>query len=144
MARAYAETGDSEKVWRVLNWLDSMPGGVSGAWFEYYGPRFSPPFPQVGIVPWAWNEMLLLLVQHIAGVQPEKKGVRIRPRLLKGMDRVSGTVSIRGAWLHLELVRDESAEAVTFETDARVLDSSETDLLIEYPPDKAHLKLMVP
>ena len=52
IARAGIETGDHNKVWKILNWLNTIPGAISGSWFEMYGPRISPPYAQVGITPW--------------------------------------------------------------------------------------------
>ena len=52
------------QVWRVIRWLGLVPGAAAGSWFEFYGPRVAPPFPQVGVVPWTWAEMMFLLVQQ--------------------------------------------------------------------------------
>lgn len=96
VARAAVEAGDDAKVWRVLRWLDTVPGAKSGAWFEFYGERIAPPLPQVGIVAWNWAELIVLYVQHILGVQPGEDGVRVRPRLLAGLAAADATFTIRG------------------------------------------------
>ncbi|HTO04977.1 MAG TPA: hypothetical protein VL069_14795, partial [Opitutus sp.] len=96
VARAAVEAGDDAKVWRILRWLDSVPGAKAGTWFEFYGERIAPPLPQVGIVVWNWAELIVLYVQHILGVQPREDDVRVRPRLLEGLASADATFTIRG------------------------------------------------
>jgi hypothetical protein len=105
IARAYFEHGQDDKVWRALNWLHSLASGVSGSWYEFYGPRVSPPCPQVGIVPWTWAEILMLFVHHIWGLRPRENGLIVRPRLLTGIDRMEGTFKIRNSTIHLQVNR---------------------------------------
>ena len=94
VARAPSKPALPERAWRVLRWLDQVPGAPAGSWFEFYGPRSSPPYPQVGIIPWTWSEMLALLVDHILGVRPEADGLRLRPRLLPGLDHAAGVMPL--------------------------------------------------
>jgi hypothetical protein len=96
VARAAVEAGDDAKAWRVLRWLDTVPGAKAGTWFEFYGERIAPPMPQVGIVVWNWAEVILLYVQHILGIQLREDGVRVRPRLLTGLPAAAATFTIRG------------------------------------------------
>ncbi len=105
VARAAVEAGDDAKVWRVLRWLGTVPGATSGAWFEFYGERIVPPSPQVGIVVWNWAELIVLYVQHILGVQPREDGVRVRPRLLAGLNTADATFTIRGKRLRLRVAK---------------------------------------
>jgi hypothetical protein len=107
VARAYAEAGDDEKVWRILRWLAATYGGRSGAWFENDGPRFAPPYPQVGMTPWTWAEMITLFVHHLLGVRPDRDGVTIRPRLLEGLGGMEATLIVRG---HRVEIRCRAAE----------------------------------
>ncbi len=65
IARAYLETGNDEKVWRALRWLQEAPGGKAGAWLEFYGDRPTPPLPPVGIVVWTWAEILMFFIHHL-------------------------------------------------------------------------------
>lgn len=109
VARAYLEAGDSEKVWRVLRWLNSVPGGNSGAWFEYYGPRPVPPLPPVAVMPWVWAEIVTLAVHHLLGVRPDGEGVTIRPRLLDGMDGATARLTLNGHVLELNIRRGGGA-----------------------------------
>jgi hypothetical protein len=111
VARALLEAGDSARVWRTLKWLAATEGSASGAWFEFDGPRIAPPFPQVGIVPWTWAELVALFVHHVLGVRPEASGIRVRPRLLAGMRGVDARIPVRDGCLHLELRADSGAPA---------------------------------
>jgi hypothetical protein len=109
VARALVEAGDSARAWKVLRWLAATDGGASGAWFEFNGPRIAPPFPQVGIIPWTWAELILLFIHHVLGVRPEPGGVRVRPRLLAGMRGADASIPVRNGWLRLELRADPAA-----------------------------------
>ena len=100
-------------VWRILRWMREVTGGTAGSWCEFYGPRISPPFPQVGIVPWTWAELVLLFVHHVLGVRPGAQGIFLRPRLLPGMRRVEARLPIGTGWLDLTLQADPSAPAVS-------------------------------
>jgi hypothetical protein len=111
VARALVEAGDSAGAWRVVRWLAATDGAESGAWFEFNGPRIAPPFPQVGVVPWTWAELVSLFISHVLGVRPEADGVRVRPRLLAGMTGAEARIPVRDGWLHLELRADASAPA---------------------------------
>jgi GH15 family glucan-1,4-alpha-glucosidase len=42
IARSYVETGNFEKMWRILQWLNKIPGALSGSWFEFYHSADSP------------------------------------------------------------------------------------------------------
>ncbi len=103
IARAYLENGDSEKVWRVLRWLGDVQGGASGAWFEFYGERPIPPLPRIGVIPWAWAEMQMLIVTQILGVRPGPTELLVRPRLLAGMKHVEARLPFNGHFLSLAL-----------------------------------------
>ena len=88
--------------------MDRAAGTTAGSWFEFYGSRLSPPFPQVGITPWTWAETMTLCVDHILGLRPEERSVRIRPRLLPGLDHASGRVPFGSGWLNLDVSRDSA------------------------------------
>jgi GH15 family glucan-1,4-alpha-glucosidase len=109
VARAAIDAGQPDRAWRVLRWLDTVPGAAAGSWFEYYGPRAAPPFPQVGVIPWTWSEMLALFVHHILGVHLDERHVRVRPRLLPGLDRVTASIPIRDGRLELGIERSKDA-----------------------------------
>jgi hypothetical protein len=111
VARALVEAGESARAWRILKWLATTGGSASGAWFEFNGPRMAPPFPQVGLIPWAWAELIVLFVHHVLGVRPEEGGVRVRPRLLEGMQGARARIPVRDGWLRLDLRADAAAPA---------------------------------
>jgi len=113
VARAAVEAGDDAKVWRVLRWLDSVPGAKAGTWFEFYGERISPPSPQVGIVVWNWAELIILIVRHILGIQPGEDGVRVRPRLLAGLPAGDATFVIRGKRRRLRVTPGKRGKKAT-------------------------------
>ena len=110
VARAYYEAGDSEKVWRALQWLLELEGGKAGAWLEFYGDRPTPPLPPVGIVVWTWAEIVTLIVRNMLGVNPGPSTVSIRPKLLSGLNRLKADVKIRGHNLHLTVARDAESK----------------------------------
>lgn len=132
VARAAVEAGDHGKVWRVLRWLGEVPGAKSGAWFEFYGRRLAPPFPQVGIVVWNWAELIVLYVQHILGVQPQEHGLRVRPRLLSGVHGARATFMLRGERLALNIKRVAGGKKPVFRTRAKVLKALPGEVLVAY------------
>jgi hypothetical protein len=111
VARAYAETGDSEKVWRVIDWLKRVHGGISGGWFERYGPSITPPAPPVGVVGWVWEEMVSLVVYHLFGVRPGLRELSIRPGLLSGIDQIEGSFHVRQSTIQLRVTRSSARGA---------------------------------
>jgi hypothetical protein len=139
VARAYAEMQEGEKVWEILNWLNTIPGSLSGSWFEFYGKRLAPPFPQVGITPWTWAEMIILLVYHIIGVRPDLDVLRIRPRLLPGIDKIQASFPIRDSRLFLEIHRKPPHEPLFVRASSEVLKRSETEIDIAYSADEMHV-----
>lgn len=132
IARAAVEAGDGEKVWRVLRWLGAVPGAKAGTWFEFYGRRLAPPFPQVGIVVWNWAELIILYVQHILGVQPQEHGLRLRPRLLSGTRGAEATLLLRGRRLTLHLKRKTGRGGASFHTAAKVLEERAGEVVLDY------------
>jgi hypothetical protein len=131
-ARASVELGEDKNVWRILNWLASVPGARAGTWFEFYGKRLAPPFPQVGIVPWNWAEMIILVVHHILGIRPGELGLFVRPRLLSGINRAVATFPMRGTQLRLDLRKGAKSVRPDFATNGRVLRSGPDGILLGY------------
>lgn len=111
VARAYVEAGEDQRVWRILDWLLRTKGGRAGSWFENDGPRPTPPYPQVGIVPWTWAELITLVVHHLLGVRPDQGGITLRPRLLEGVEEMDATFRVRSHRLHLVARKAPSPEA---------------------------------
>lgn len=107
---------------RILEWLLGTQGGIAGAWFENDGPRIAPPYPQVGIPPWTWAELITLFVHHLLGVRPDARGITLRPRLLEGVDGMASSVRVRDRHLALSVRRappDEAPRALVGGTETR-------------------------
>ncbi|MBN1273294.1 MAG: hypothetical protein JXB26_13585 [Candidatus Aminicenantes bacterium] len=131
IARAAIETERFGTVWRILNWLDSLDSFGSGAFFEFYGERKSPPFPQVGIVPWTWAELLLLFIRHVMGIRPEPDCLQIRPRLLPGMSRLEAEIPFRQGKIRLDIKREPGIKSASFKTGGRVITMDEQGVRLE-------------
>ena len=129
VARAYAEIGDSEKVWRVIEWLKRMHGGTSGGWFERYGQSITPPAPPVGVVGWVWEEVVSLVVYHLFGFRPELERLVIRPRLLSGISKIDGNFHVRKSVVKLTVVRSNSPGATV---DGKEVALAEGALIVPY------------
>jgi hypothetical protein len=143
VARAYTEIQDDRKVWRIFKWMNSLSGALSGSWFEFYGERLAPPFPQVGITPWTWAEMLLLLVHHIIGVHPQVEHLRIRPKLLPGIDRVQASFPLRNTRLDLGIEKKAQQVPLHVDSNSQVLKISDKEAEIAYSEDKIEVKITV-
>jgi hypothetical protein len=133
VARACFEAGDDPKVWRILDWLALLPGAQAGTWFEFYGPRPVPPWPQVGITPWTWAEMVCLFIHHFLGVRPGRDGLILRPRLLRGLERMEATLRLLDARLHLVVRASSGKEARGFYVDGKFLEAEQDFIIIPLP-----------
>lgn len=144
VARAYFEAGRDAKVWRVLRWLARTPGSRAGSWFEFYGPRPVPPYPQVGIVPWTWAEMIILFLHHLAGVRPEWEGLRLRPRLLQGLTGYRAEVRVRNVRVSLTVGKATRPSRAGFSVGRKSYPFSEDGIVIPYPPRNLRISARVP
>jgi hypothetical protein len=133
IARAGVEAGRPDVAWRVLRWMDGVPGAGAGSWREFYGRRLAPPFPQVGILPWTWAEIVILFVNHILGIRPEEIGLRIRPRLLPGLKGAEASLPLQGVRLDLRVRKGKAGAASRFSADSIVLAANAGDVLLAYP-----------
>jgi len=134
VARAYAEAGDDEKVWRVLKWLSETQGGIGKAWFERNGQSITPPHPPVSIINWTWYEILSLFTIHIIGLRPQTDHLLFKPHLLMGLNQVKGSFVVRGTRISLTLFRSrEKSYAVV---NGKTVDVSDGILKILYPLKK--------
>jgi hypothetical protein len=132
IARSYVETGNFEKMWRILQWLNKVPGALSGSWFEYYGQSLAAPFPQVGITPWTWAEMLILLIHHIIGVQPQVDHLRIRPKLIPGIEKIQASFPLRNKKIDIEIKSGRKKRSFGFRSNGKIIQSSEKEAHISY------------
>ena len=131
VARAHAEAGNDDKVWRVLEWLTNLPCGKSGSWFERMGPSITPPAPPVGIVGWVWYEIMALYIHQIVGLRPELDRLVVRPRLIKGLDDISSTHIVRktNVSIHIRRSTDKSIALVN----GKEVDVRDGAIAIPYP-----------
>lgn len=132
IARSYIETGNFEKMWRILQWLNTVPGALSGSWFEFYGQHLEPHFSQVGITPWTWAEMLILLIHHIIGIQPEVDHLRIRPKLVPGIEKITASFPLRDRKINIEIKSGRKKKSYGFRSDGKIIQSSEKEAYISY------------
>jgi hypothetical protein len=135
VARAYFEAGNDPKARRVLEWLGRLPGSRAGTWFEFYGPRPVPPYPQVGIVPWVWAEMLFLFIHHILGVRPSEKSLRLRPRLLQGLKSIEASVRLRGGRLDMTVRKARRRERPGYRIGQKFLAYRKNGIEVPFPSD---------
>jgi hypothetical protein len=119
IARAAFEAGDDAATRRVLDWLGRVPGGRAASWFEFYGPRPVPPYPQVGIIPWTWAELVFLFVHHMFGVRPGEDALRLRPRLLSGLTRMEVDLPLRAGRLELSVRKARRGEEPGYKVGSR-------------------------
>jgi GH15 family glucan-1,4-alpha-glucosidase len=143
VARACVEAGRFERAWDILRWLDTIPGSMSGTWFEFYGESHSPPFAQIGLTPWTWSEMLMLLVEHILGIHPGHETLRLRPRLLPGLHRIRGSFPLRQARLEITVGRGAPSGPITVGSNAPVLQQDSTGVELAYTGENIQVDLGV-
>jgi hypothetical protein len=133
IARALFEAGDDRRVRRVLDWLARVPGGRAASWFEFYGPRPVPPYPQVGVIPWTWAELVFLFVHHMLGVRPAEHAVRLRPRLLHGQTRMEADLPLRGGRLEISLRKARRGELAGYRIGSRTIPYHPYGIGLELP-----------
>ncbi len=144
IARAYLEMEEDDKVWRTLNWLKSAPGSKSGSWFEFHGPRPIPPYPQVGIIPWTWAEHLILFVHHMLGIRPAWNKLKIRPKLLSGIDNAESSVRLRGFRLNIKLQKVQDHSKPGFWIDGAFHAYDKRGIEIDMPSRDLEIKVLFP
>jgi hypothetical protein len=138
------EAGDNAKVWRILRWLGKVPGSKAGSWFEFYGPRPIPPYPQIGIVPWTWVELLILFIHHLLGVRPEWPSLWLRPRLLSGLPGFRASLRIRGFRVNLTVKRAKKKDKPGFLVNGKSFPYAEEGLRLPYTQKDLCLKAWIP
>ena len=133
VARAAFEAGEDAKTRRVLDWLGRVPGSRAASWFEFYGPRPVPPYPQVGIIPWTWAELVFLFIHHMLGVRPGEKTLSLRPRLLEGFERMEADLPLRGGRLELSVRRARRGEEPGYKVGSRKVPYHRYRIGVELP-----------
>ena len=146
IARAAFEAGDDAATRRVLDWLGRVPGGRAAAWFEFYGPRPVPPYPQVGVIPWTWAELVFLFVHHMFGVRPGADALRLRPRLLRGLTRMEVDLPVRGGRLELAVRKARRGEEPGYKVGSRKIPFHPYGLGLELPEkfDRIAVRGLIP
>lgn len=144
VARAYFEAGQDNKVWRILRWLERVPGGRAGSWFEFYGPRPVPPYPQVGIVPWTWAEMTILCIHHLLGIRPGYTVLYLRPRLLRGLPSARASIRFRDLRIHLDIRKVRSKSRAGFWVEGKFKPYSREGIVLPYPKKDIRIKVRIP
>jgi GH15 family glucan-1,4-alpha-glucosidase len=74
-----------EEVWynKAIEWLVKK-AGAGGSFFEFYGSRPTPPLPPIGILPWSWAEIIILVVRDMLGATVEHDSLSFDPKV-KGL-----------------------------------------------------------
>jgi len=146
IARAAFEAGDDAATRRVLDWLGRVPGGRAAAWFEFYGPRPVPPYPQVGVIPWTWAELVFLFVHHMLGVRPGADALSLRPRFLRGLTRMDVDLPLRGGRLELAVRKARRGEQPGYRVGSRKIPFHPYGLGLELPEkfDRIAVRCILP
>jgi hypothetical protein len=119
IARAALEAGHDRKTRRVLDWLGRVQGSRAASWFEFYGPRPVPPYPQVGIIPWTWAELVFLFIHHMLGVRPGYRTLSLRPKRLTGLGRIETDLPLRSGRLEMTLRKARRGEEPGYKVGSR-------------------------
>ena len=100
--RAQHVAGDFTRSRRTLEWLNTVQGGRTGAWFEEI-PLVRSQAPTAGIIPWTSGEISLFLVRHLLGVSFEGSQTVLRPGLYPGSPPLHADLRFRRGRLQLEI-----------------------------------------
>ncbi|MGZ5554566.1 MAG: hypothetical protein ACXW3H_02280 [Candidatus Aminicenantales bacterium] len=146
VARAALEAGRPRTTRRVLDWLGRVPGPRPASWFEFYGPRPVPPYPQVGIIPWTWAELIFLFVHHMLGIRPGEEFLGLQPKLIPGVERMEGDLPLRGGRLEFDVRRARRGEEPGFKIGGRRVPYHRYGLGIELPRrfDRIAVRAIIP
>jgi len=100
--RAQHDAGLFERSRRSLEWLNTVQGGRTGAWFEEI-PSVRSLRSSCGLVPWTSSEIALFIVRHYLGVRFENGSAVIRPALYPRSPPVSANLRFRQGRLRLQI-----------------------------------------
>jgi cellobiose phosphorylase len=115
---------------------------LAGTWFEFYGRRPSPPFPQVGIPPWTWSEMLQFIVHHMLGIRPGIESLVIQPRLLPGIREIQASFPLRKKRLTLNIVHSGEKTKIISNTRFEMQERGRT--VFAYGEEDIRIKINLP
>lgn len=100
--RAQHEAGDFTRSRRTLEWLNTVQGGRTGAWFEEI-PLLRSQAATAGILPWTSGEVSLFIVRHLLGARFEGDQLILKPALYPNSPPLAADLRFRGARLQLEI-----------------------------------------
>jgi hypothetical protein len=98
--RAQHDAGLYERSRRSLEWLNTVQGGGTGAWFEEIPSLRSH---DGALIPWVSGEITLFVIYHWLGVRFEGGRVILRPNLYPGSPSVTANLRFRKGRLHLQI-----------------------------------------
>ena len=102
LLRAQHDAGLFARSRRSLEWLNTVQGGRSGAWFEEI-PIIRSQAPTAGILPWVSAEVTVFVVRHMLGVRFEDGQLLLRPTLYPGSSHTEADLRFRQNRLKLEI-----------------------------------------
>jgi len=144
IARAYMETGDYDKVWRILRWMGTIPGNISGSWFEFTGNRIAPPYPQLGVIPWTWAEMMMLMITHILGIRAEENFFRFKPKILPGIKGIKANIPIRKIKLCININVCPDVSKLSFFINSEEVKAQNGEIQIPYSQENISVEVQIP
>lgn len=98
--RAQHDAGLYERSRRSLEWLNTVQGGGTGAWFEEIPSLRSH---DSALIPWVSGEITLFVIYHWLGVRFEGGRVILRPNLYPGSPSATANLRFRKGRLHLQI-----------------------------------------
>jgi hypothetical protein len=100
--RAQHDAGLYDCSRRTLEWLNTVQGGRTGAWFEEI-PIVRSQAPTAGILPWNSGEVSLFLVRHLLGVRFDGGQLVLRPALFPASPRIQADLRFRSSRINLDI-----------------------------------------
>lgn len=129
--RGQHEAGLFDQSRRSLEWLNTVPGGRAGAWFEEI-PLNRSQIATCGLIVWTSGEVAVFVVRHWLGVSFDGDALLLRPALYPGGRPVSANLRFRNGRLRVEI--DGSGPTVEAEVDGAAI-RPEPDGSIRLPLD---------
>lgn len=100
--RAQHDAGLFDRSRRSLEWMNSVQGGRTGAWFEAI-PSNRGDEMRCGLIPWVSAEVAFFVVQDYLGIRFDQHRIRIRPALFPGGPPVKADLRFREGRLRLQI-----------------------------------------
>ena len=105
-----------------------------------------PPYPQAGVIPWTWAELVFLFVHNMLGVRPGADALRLRPRLLRGLTRMEVDMPLRGGRLEMAVRKARRGEEPRYKIGSRKIPHHPCGLRLELPEkfDRISVRGIIP